>query len=415
MASIKKITPDLLQVGMYITGMEGGSNDESARLRNEGLLTRVQTVEKLKQMDVRTVYIDVEKGIDCIGSVDDVQISPTKIELPQPSLDDLPPPKSLDTDDIGKTLVSFEQEMGDAVELHSKALSLVDDVMHDVKMGRALDLTTVDDIASEITASLVNNQNALASLMRKRSMDAYLLEHSMNVSVLMGIMVRSLGYREDIVKELVLGAFLHDIGKVRVPDEILHKPGKLTNEEWDEMKRHVDYGIEALEEVDGISPLAKSICAQHHEKLDGTGYPYGLDHTQLPRHTRIASVVDVYDAVTADRCYHKGMEPTVALKKMLTWTGDHLDKDMVYQLIRCLGVYPPGSFVELESGHIAMVQEHHPAKPNRPVVQMVYDPKRQKALDGFVVDLRKYDTYGVAIKAANPEQYGLNISDFLKD
>lgn len=406
----------MLQVGMYIAGMEGGSGDQSANLRSEGLLTRQQTVEKLKQMDVKTVFIDVEKGIDCIGSIDDVQISPTKIDgLPKPSLEEIPAPKSLDTTEIAKTLVSFEEEMDNAVELHNKALTLVDEVMHDVKMGRALDLASVDDIASEITSSLINNQNALASLMRKRSMDAYLLEHSVNVSVLMGVMVRSLGYREDIVKELVLGAFLHDIGKVRVPDEILHKPGKLTEDEWGEMKRHVDYGIEALAEVDGISPLAKSICAQHHEKLDGTGYPYGLDRTQLPRHTRIASVVDVYDAVTADRCYHKGMEPTTALKKMLTWTGDHLDKDMVYQLIRCLGVYPPGSFVELESGHIAMVQEHHPATPNRPVVQMAFDPKRQKAMDGFVVDLRKYDTYGVAIKAAKPEQFGIDLTNFLLD
>ena len=415
MSSIKRIPPKSLQVGMYITGMEGAAGEQGSNLRTEGLLTRQDTVDQLLKMNLKAVLIDVEKGIDCQSSIsiDDIQISTDGHVLPKPSSVEIPMPKALDTDQIGRALVPFSEELEKAKELKSKALSLVDDVMHDVKMGRAVNMTSVDEITTEITESLENNQNALASLMRQRSMDSYLFEHSLNVSVLMGIMARSLGYQEHIVKELVMGAFVHDIGKIKVPDEVLHKPGKLEDHEWLEMKRHVDYGIEALEEVGGISQIVKDICALHHEKLDGTGYPFGMDQSRLPRHTRIASVVDVYDAITADRCYHQGMEPTVALKKMLTWTGDHLDKDLVYQLIRCLGVYPPGSFVELESGHIAMVREHRPAHPNMPVVHMVYDAKRKRSLDGFIVDLRKHTNYGTAVRAANPEHYGLNVSDFL--
>lgn len=405
MSELKSILPNELQVGMYIAKLDG---DESVKkLRSEGLITRPATVDQIQSLAVTSIVIDTQKGIDCVTS----KPYTTRPSVAVKSFD--MSTHALAKEDIGATKVAYSDEIKRASELKNKALSLVSDVMNDVKLGHALDLTSVDVVASEIVDSLDKNQNALASLMRVRSMDTYLLEHSLNVSVLMGIMARSLGYQDEVIKELVLGAFIHDIGKIRVPDEILHKPGKLDAEEWAEMQRHVNYGIEAIQEVDGISQIAKDICAQHHEKLDGTGYPFGLAAESIESHSRISSVVDVYDAVTADRCYHKGMEPTVALKKMLTWTGDHLDKNMVYQLIRCLGVYPPGSLVELESGHIAMVQEVRTMHPNKPLVQMVYNAKQKKRLDGQLVDLRKHDNFGGIVNAAQPKTYDIKIDDFI--
>jgi HD-GYP domain-containing protein (c-di-GMP phosphodiesterase class II) len=400
MSELKSILPNQLQVGMYITKIEGGENTK--KLNSEGLLTRQSTVDRIVSLDVTKIVIDTNKGIDCVGS---------KSYKPAASFD--MSTKAVAKEDIGSSTVSFADEMKNATELHSKALSLVSDVMNDVKLGRALDLTSVDTVASEITQSLINNQNALASLMRVRSMDSYLLEHSLNVSVLMGILSRSMGFHDDVIKELVLGAFIHDVGKIRVADEILHKPGKLNGEEWAEMQRHVNYGIEAIQDVDGISQIAKDICAQHHEKLDGKGYPFGLAGDEIAQHSRMGSVVDVYDAITANRCYHKGMEPTIALKRMLTWTGDHLDKQLVYQLIRCLGVYPPGSLVELESGHVGMIQEVRSMQPNQPIVQMVYNTKKKQMLDGQVVDLRKHDNFGAIVSAVSPESYQINVDDFI--
>ena len=400
MPELKNILPNELQVGMYIAKLEG---DESVKkLRSEGLITRQTTVDQMQALAITGIVIDTQKGIDCVSSKPYVAVKSFDMST-----------QSLAKEDIGVTKSAYGDEIKKASELKDKALSLIGDVMNDVKLGRALDLTSVDDVTSGIVDSLDQNQNALASLMRVRSMDTYLLEHSLNVSVLMGIMARSMGYKSDVIKELVLGAFIHDIGKIRVPDEILHKPGKLDGEEWAEMQRHVNYGIEAIQQVDGISQIAKDICAQHHEKLDGTGYPFGLAAEAIEPHSRIASVVDVYDAITADRCYHKGMEPTIALKRMLTWTGDHLDKEVVYQLIRSLGVYPPGSLVELESGHIALVQEVRTMHPNKPLVQMVYNSKRKKKLDGQLVDLRKHDNFGAIVNAAEPKTYEIKIDDFI--
>ncbi len=309
--------------------------------------------------------------------------------------------------------VPFQQEIENAKEVRHRALSLAGDVMQDVKMGRSFDSKAVDRIANDITESLINNQNALQSLMQIRMKDQYLLEHSMNVAVLMGVLARSMKIGGEELHELVFGAFVHDIGKIRIPEEILYKPGRLEPEEWAEMQRHVTYGMETLETIDGIPDKAKAICAQHHERLDGTGYPFKLKGPQISLYGCMAAVVDVYDAITADRVYHKGMEPTVALKKMLEWTENHLDKSMVYQLIRCVSVYPAGSTVELASGYVAVVQEANLQKPGQPKVMLVYDTQSNRKIETKLVNLASTDVYGGIKSAVDPARYALKLDDYL--
>ncbi|NIB39989.1 HD-GYP domain-containing protein [Pseudomaricurvus alkylphenolicus] len=401
MDNIKRISIDQLKVGMYIAEL----NDEWAtesNLRAEGLVSRQDTVDNIRAMGIRQIYIDVEKGADCAGG------EPVS-ELHRRSGEQL----RSTTGDPLEARVPFEQERKQAQAVREKALSLVSDVMQDVKMGRSFDRGAVNAITEEINHSLINNQNALSSLMRMRHKDQYLLEHSMNVAVLMGVLARSMNIAGEELHQLVFGAFVHDIGKMRVDQNILHKPGRLEAEEWAEMQRHVEYGVEALKEVEQIPPIAMDICSQHHERLDGSGYPYGLSQEQISRHGRMASVVDVYDAITAERVYHSGMEPTTALKKMLEWGGDHLDRDLVYQLIRCISVYPAGALVQLKSGVVAVVQEVNRRKPTRPVVRLVFDPKRSVKLAGQVVDLMKEDRLGEIKGAVSPNKFGLKPEDYL--
>lgn len=402
MGNIKRITMQQLKVGMYVTQISDGWAAES-NLKAQGLITREQTIDRFKSMGLSQVYIDISKGKDCAEGVplDDIQ------KKHQAEFD------SLSGGDLSAPKVSFEAERKNALEVRDKALTLVGEVMQDVKMGRAFDSAAVDVIVTEIADSLINNHNALQSLMRMRDKDQYLLEHSMNVAVLMGVLGRSVGIRGQELHEMVYGAFLHDVGKVRVPEAILYKPGRLEPDEWDEMKRHVDYGMEALGELKGLPPIAMNICAQHHERLDGTGYPFQLGGDKITRHGRMAAVVDVYDAVTADRVYHKGMEPTSALKKMLEWSGSHLDRSMVYQLIRSVSVYPAGTMVQLSSGHVAVVQEVNLQQPSQPRVKLVYDSRRKINVQENVISLADTDLYGSIKGAVAPELYGLDIRDYL--
>lgn len=406
MGNVKRISIEQLAVGMFVTEV----NDEWAadsNLKASGLITREATIDTFRSMGVAELYIDTSKGDDCIGSIPVDQIhqrtsqEAAQLQLEPQSLSALAPQ------------VPYQQELKNATEIRHKALSLAGDVMQDVKMGRSFDRAAVDMIAADITDSLVSNQNALQSLMRMRSKDQYLLEHSMNVAVLMGVLARSMKVEGNELQELVFGAFVHDIGKVRVAEEILYKPGRLEAEEWAEMQRHVTYGVESLKDIGGIPSRAMDICAQHHERLDGTGYPNNLAADQISLHGRMAAVVDVYDAITADRVYHQGMEPTVALKKMLEWTDSHLDKSLVYQLIRCVSVYPAGSMVELASGHIALVQEANLHKPSQPKVLIVYDLKRNAKVAEQQVSLEHTDLYGGIKAAVDPQKFGLNVRDYL--
>ncbi len=406
MGNLKRISIEQLALGMYVEEV----NDEWAadsNLKASGLITRDSTIATFRSMGVSELYIDVSKGDDCIGSISVDEIHQRANQEASTLLND---PKSLLA--LAPQL-PFQQEIDNAKEIRHKALSLAGDVMQDVKMGRSFDSKAVDSIASDITDSLVNNQNALQSLMQIRMKDQYLLEHSMNVAVLMGVLARSMKIGGSELHELVFGAFVHDIGKIRIPEEILYKPGRLEPEEWAEMKRHVNYGMETLETIEGIPDKAKAICAQHHERLDGTGYPFQLKGPQISLYGCMAAVVDVYDAITADRVYHKGMEPTVALKKMLEWTDSHLDKSMVYQLIRCVSVYPAGSVIELASGHVAIVQEANLQKPSQPKVVLAYDTQRNKKIEAMHVNLASTDLYGTIKAAVDPSKFGLKLDDYL--
>ncbi|MBU3069701.1 HD-GYP domain-containing protein [Aestuariicella sp. G3-2] len=403
MTTIKKVSLEQLKVGMYVTRVDEACA-AGANLRAQGLITREDTIERFRQQGMLECFIDVAKGDDCSEGI---------------PLDQLHQPKASPTafpecdQDFPVPRVAYEDERDNALRVRDKALRLVSDVMHDVKMGRSIDREAVDEIALDITESLVNNQNVLLSLMYMGKKDEYLLEHSMNVAVLMGVLARSLGYRAEKLHHMVLGAFVHDVGKIRVPESILHKPGKLELAEWEEMKRHVDYGIEALSTVENFPDIAMAICAEHHERLDGTGYPYSRPAVQISQQGRMGAVVDVYDAITSDRVYHQGLEPNAALKKMLEWSGDHLDKELVYQLIRCVGVYPAGSLVQLGSGHVAVVLEVSSGRPAQPRVKLVYDGIRQQRISERVVSLAETDLYGEVMRAVAPSQFGLNVRDYL--
>ncbi len=278
---------------------------------------------------------------------------------------------------------------------------------------KAIDVTPVAELAEDINNSILNNVNALQCLSQIREKDKYLLEHSVNVGILMSIFSTFLGFDKATVKELTTGALLHDIGKIRVPSEILNKPGALTDEEWTEMRRHVIYGQAVLTKSPGISDIAKSICAQHHERLDGSGYPIGMAGEDIDTYGRLAAIVDVYDAVTASRCYHEGMSPFKAMKLLLSLADNHFDKTLVYSFIRCMSVYPVGTLVELNNGHAGVVIESNLETPNKPRLRMFYNIKHKRYEKPQVLDLARTKAPLEIIKTWHPEELGIKIDEFL--
>jgi HD-GYP domain-containing protein (c-di-GMP phosphodiesterase class II) len=207
---------------------------------------------------------------------------------------------------------------------------------------------------------------------------------------------------------------LHDIGKMRVPDHILNKPDKLTDPEFLIMKSHVVLGLETLRETPGISRTVIQVAGEHHERFGGSGYPEQLSGGEISQLGRMAAIVDVYDAITSNRIYHKGMEPPAALTKLFEWSEQHFDPELVQHFIQAIGIYPVGSLVRLASNRLAVVMEQGGHGLLFPTVRVVYDIQRGRKLAPVDLDLTDPVTGGDAIlRNEEPENWGIDPFEYL--
>ena len=400
---IKRIPISALKVGMYITDLNNDWIPHNTQ-RKKGVIKREETIEKIRRMGVQYVYIDVSRGADCQDSEPAAHVD-QRNETALQNAGALKPgytPKA-----------PLAEEIVIAQQVHSQAQSLVGSFMTNVKIGGAIDVAPIHQLADELQNSVLRNANALSCLGRIREKDNYLLEHSVNLSVLMSLFGHYRNLSQDVLHQTIVGALLHDIGKILTPDEVLHKPGRLTAEEFEVMKLHARHSRDILASTEGIGEITVITAAQHHEKLDGSGYPEGLKGDEITEYGRMVAITDVYDAITADRVYHKGLTPTQGLKKLLEWSGDHLDPTLVKQFIRCVGLYPIGSLVLLESGKLGVVIETNESDQRLPVVRVMYNTKFRMPVTVHTIDLSRPGNQDRIVRAVDPDDYKLDIRKFL--
>ncbi len=388
MESIKRISVDQLMVGMFVSDQTKGL--EKSGLKKQGVIKKEETILKIMASEIEEVWIDTSRGIDSSFSrpiiVEEILLTP---------------------------VVPLAEEMDRATKIHTEALGIVDDIYQTVKSGQAIDISSTEQVAEGITGSVTRNKNALLCLSQIRDKDQSLLEHSVNVSVLMSLFATYMGFEQETVQQLVTGALLHDIGKTRVPDNILNKTDKLTPAEQTELRRHVEYGQQALESTKGISEVVISICAQHHERIDGKGYPRGLDNSGINTYGRMASLVNIYDKLTAKRAGNPGLVPFKAMQRLSKLVGTHLDKELVYSFIRCMGIYPVGALVELNNGRMGVVTESRIDKPNQPTVRIFYNTRQKCYESAKTVDLSSPLIEVEISGVADPESYGIDLKEFM--
>ena len=402
---LKKIAVTDLEPGMYVanitqSGVSLHQHEKEGRVKDEA------TVQALIKRGVKELYIDTQQGKD---SQKAIPLEESEAELDSQLETLVEDPK---TEPPAKH-TTFDQEFEKASKMHNEALGLVSLALDAAKNGEAIDIAPFENMADNFMDSVVRNQNALACLSRIRDKDTYLMEHSVNVAVLMSILGKYLKLERSYLHHCVTGALLHDIGKILIPDTILHKPGKLTNEEFAIMKRHALYSQKILEKNRGFPQAAINVAGQHHERLDGKGYPAGLAGDEVSQEGRMASVVDVYDAITADRVYHQGMTPSTALKRMLEWSGPHLDATYVQAFIKAMGIYPVGSLVALESGMAAIVMEEN-EDSLKPSVKVIYNLKTSMFSKVTRLNLSRSDVNDRIVKPIDPEDHGIRVRDFLE-
>jgi len=400
---IKRISVSALRVGMYITDLNNDWIPHNTQ-RRRGVIKKEDTIEKIRRMGVDYVYIDVSKGLDSQDSEPAREVDQRNEAALQRAGEQTP--------GIYRK-VAIDEEMMFAQQVHSQAQGLVGNLMHNVKLGGAIDIAPIHQLADELQSSVFRNANALSCLGRIREKDNYLLEHSVNLSVLMSLFGNHRKLPSDALHQTIVGALLHDIGKILTPDEILHKPGRLTPEEFEVMKAHARHSRDILKSTEGIGELAIVTAAEHHERLDGSGYPEGLKGEEISVYGRMVAITDVYDAITSDRVYHKGMTPTQGLKKLLEWSGSHLDPALVKEFIRCVGLYPIGSLVLLESGRLGVVVETNDDDQRLPVVRVMYNTRFRMPITVDTLDLSKPGAQDRILRSVDPEDYKIDIRKFL--
>jgi len=376
---VKKVKVKELKAGMFIQDINCGWLDHpffgrSLKLKDE------QMVEKIVNFGIREVYIDTELGLD-------VDSAPTKEELDQELFEEIHKIDEINFDDIMP--VSVDKEISGAKKVRKEAMKTVQNVMNNIKMGAQIHKEEVELVVHDIIISMLRNPNAMMSLGMLRTTDEYLYQHSIGVCALMVSFGKFLGFDSQVLKEVGLGAMLHDIGTMKVPNEIITKESGLTEEEYEQVKKHVTYGRSILNETEGVTDISLVTAYQHHERIDGSGYPLGLKDDQISKAGKAIAIVDVYDALTTKRCFRHLVPPTEAIKMIFERAETKFDKELVQKFVKCIGIYPIGSLVRLESGLLAVVFDHSTEDLLRPVVRVVYDTKNQRIVMPYVIDLSK--------------------------
>lgn len=282
--------------------------------------------------------------------------------------------------------VALEEEIRHAALLCSRAKAAVVSMFRDARMGQAIDTAHASDLVDEISASVLRHPNALLSLVRLKTSDEYTYMHSVAVCALMIALARQLELPDPLVREAGLAGLLHDIGKMAVPDPILNKPGKLTDQEFGLVRRHPQNGARMLLDCRQVSALVVDVCLHHHERIDGTGYPFGLAQEQISLLARMGAVCDVYDAITSDRPYNKGWNAAEAIRRMAEWNG-HFDPQVFRAFVKAVGIYPVGALVRLESGRLGVVLEQHGRSLLTPRVKVFFSARSKVPIPQQVVDL----------------------------
>jgi len=389
---LKKVDSSQLTVGMFIHDL---SCDWMTHpfIRNRFVITSEDEIRKILKAGIHDVVIDSSKGLD-------VQDAPTLEEANQATEREL---TELAAKPMVVTRVSLGEELSRAAQIRHQASTLVRTVMRDARLGKAIEIGQVQPVVQNITESILRNPGALVGLLRIKNKDDYTFLHSVSVCALLVAFCNSRGMDADITRQAGLGGLLHDTGKALVPDEVLNKPAALTDEEFAIIRKHPQDGYDILRQSPEVNDIALDITLHHHERRDGSGYPNKLSGDAISELAQMAAIVDVYDAITADRCYHKGMSAAAALRKIYEWSKFHFNPQYAQEFMRCVGIYPVGTMVMLESGRLGVVVEPHETNLLAPKVNVFFHAKKNVYIKPETVDLARGLGFGGGDKIVGHE------------
>jgi HD-GYP domain-containing protein (c-di-GMP phosphodiesterase class II) len=413
----KKVSVDELTLGMYVAELDKPWLG-SPFLFQGFPITTDKELEQLRNY-CEFVHIDLEQGQDVAMSV---RRNPLKRERPD----------RFDTERVNidhefqlsdsqrkyYNKVKYSQALPQAVKIYSQARDYINHIFEDIRLGKSINVAEARKLTDRMVDNIINNENAMALLTQLKHKDEYTTLHSINVCVISILFGRHMGFSDNELRILGLGALLHDIGKMHVPLEILNKPGKLSGFERKIMNTHPQMGYDILAASEDFPAAALDVIRYHHERMDGSGYPKGLMADGIKPYVQIVAMVDVYDAITSDRAYHERISPHEALNMMFEWATKHFKKELLEEFISCLGIYPIGSIVELEEGDVGVVVTINRKRKLLPTINLVLDKQKKSLERPKLLDLEYHERMGNLIKISKilkSNSYGIDVRKILMD
>jgi len=402
----KKIAADQVTYGMFVCRLDRPWLETPFLLQGFYVMND-EDISALKEY-CQYVYIETE--------VPDLKLCPKdSLNGKNPwrqTVSDLPRPTTLYPAET-----PIEQEITVVKELRKEVASAVEQVMKKVRDEKKLDVERAKHVVSNMTESILRNPNAFLWMRMLKDRDSYTYAHCMDSSALAIAFGRYMGLSRAELEDLGIGALLADVGKTQVPQELLNKPGKLTDEEFQLVKKHVEHSVRIMQKVPGLSKTSIAIAATHHERFDGSGYPRGLKGREIPVLGRMAAIVDCYDAITSDRPYRRPLSAHEAVRRLYDWRGSAFQSELVEQFIQTLGTYPTGSIVELSTGQVGIVVSQNRLRRLRPKVMLVLNQRKERYKFAPMIDLlnEEHDANGDSleiVKVLDPGSHGIEPKEF---
>lgn len=297
----------------------------------------------------------------------------------------------------------------------SETTRVISGILDDVRLGRAIDAPQAKEVVSNCVDQVIENPSAMMLLTNLKEKDHYTSQHCLNVAILSIVLGQKCGLPRDKLELIGLCGMLHDVGKLLTPDHVLNKPGRLDRDEILIMKMHPTQGRDILLSSDGIASTALDVAHGHHERFNGGGYPRGLSEEQIGFHTRIVAIADTFDAITSDRVYGKARTSIEALKILQSAGGTHYDGDLVSHFLDAVGVFPPGSVVQLSNDEIAVVVRANSKLKLAPKVLVMKNSKGQPMTPRYLDLAEQGESNGPKLHIARmvkAEDFGVDIHLF---
>jgi putative nucleotidyltransferase with HDIG domain len=397
---IKKISIDELKIGMFVEDIGLSWIEAPFLYSRRGLIRAADEIQAVSKEGYREVFIDTTLGTYRDASKTEENFidvikkgSPSPISRPKP-------------------LVPLQQEMPAARRIYSDTVGFARKFISEIRKDRVPSIDESEEFIGTVLGSVIRNECALLNLFKLRTFDEYTYTHSVNVAILALIFGRYMGLSTTDLRRLGIAGLFHDIGKERVPKNILKKPGRLTQEEFVIVKRHPGDGCAILQEQRDFSEEILRPILEHHEKFNGTGYPNAITGEAIAQASSIISLADIYDALTSDRAYKKSLVLQRALQIIYAMRGEEIRDDFVEHFIKCLGVYPSGSFVRLSNGMHGVITEVNPDRLLLPKVKIFLD-ERLRPITPQLLDLTLAHQLGqeLSIEACiDPRLHGIDLS-----